>query len=132
MQKMLAAELERQARLKAQLPIEWGNEEALFENYRLLQFFDTLALYFQLTHPAEHVSTPFKNIPNGRGLDHTLTIEPNSSGEYVLTPWPFSTPELTLTTEGRYLTPQPQGTDFKNIFADTAKEEQTYKLTKDP
>ncbi|HNB51825.1 MAG TPA: DUF3891 family protein [Anaerolineales bacterium] len=130
MLKMLGQELERQGRLKKQLPEAWVAEENLFANYKLLQFFDTLALYFQLSHSKDRVPTSFKNVPDGRWHDLTLTITPNPDGTYTLAPWPFSTPELTLTTEGRYLTPQPQGTDFKKIFEVTPKETQQYRLVK--
>ncbi len=130
MLKMLGQELERQALLKRQLPAPWVAEENLFANYKLLQFFDTLALYFQLCHPQDRTSTTFKNVPDGRWHDLTLTIEPTPDGTYTLFPWPFSTPDLTLTTEGRYLTPQPEGTDFKKIFEDTPKQTQQYRLVK--
>ena len=130
---MLNAELERQARLKAQLSstaesATWVEEAALMNNYKLLQFFDTLSLYFHMTHAEARGESKFLHIPDGKGTDHTLTIKPAGDGAYALTPFPFKGSEITVSVEGRYLTAQPQGTDFKPIFDSTAKEKQTYKI----
>lgn len=133
---MLAAELERQARLKAALAADpatqpWIAEDALFANYKLLQFFDTLGLYFHMTGGAERAPAVFRNVPDGRGADHTVTITPQADGSYQLTPWPFTGDSLEFFVEGRYLSPQPARTDFQQIFAETPKERQTYLLTAD-
>ena len=55
---MLAYEEARQARLKAALAAEeathdWVEERHLFQNYKQLQFFDTMSLYFHLRHAGE-------------------------------------------------------------------------------
>jgi hypothetical protein len=133
---MLAAELERQARLKAALAAgpaaqPWIEEAALFANYKLLQFFDTLGLYFHTTCAAERLPALFRNVPDGRGRDHTVTITPQADSSYRLTPWLFADDSLEFFVEGRYLTPQPAGTDFQQIFTETPKERQTYRLTAD-
>lgn len=130
---MLNAELERQARLKSQLSSKaesaaWVEEAALMNNYKLLQFFDTLSLYFHMTNVENRGESKFLNVPDGKGTDHTLTIKPTGDGSYALTPFPFKGSEITVSVEGRYLTAQPQGTDFKPIFESTAKESQTYKI----
>jgi hypothetical protein len=129
---MLTAELERQARLKDQLSSKaeaaaWTEEAALMNNYKLLQFFDTLSLYFHMTHTEGRGESKFLNVPDGKGADHTLTIKPVGDA-YALTPFPFNANEITVSVEGRYLTPQPQGTDFKLIFESTQKEKQVYKI----
>ncbi len=54
---MLAGELERQKRLKAEIANDpetssWLDERHVFQNYKQLQFVDTLALYFNRTHPS--------------------------------------------------------------------------------
>src|ERR671928_214790 len=59
--RMLEAELERQARLKAELAkdpeaAKWVEDEHLFQNYRQLQFFDTFALYFNRDHERARAS----------------------------------------------------------------------------
>ena len=132
---MLNAELERQDRLKKQLSSEaesaaWVEEAALMNNYKLLQFFDTLSLYFHMTHTAGRAESKFLHVPDGKGTDHTLTINPTGDGAYALSPFPFAGDSLEVSVKGRYLTSQPQGTDFKPIFDSTAKEKQTYKLVK--
>jgi len=132
---MLTAELERQARLKDQLSSKaesaaWVEEAALMNNYKLLQFFDTLSLYFHMTHTEGRGESKFLHVPDGKGTDHTLTIKPAGDGAYVLAPFPFKSDSIEISVEGRYLTAQPQGTDFKPIFDNTAKEKQVYKIVK--
>ena len=130
---MLDAELERQARLKKQLASNaesaaWVEEAALMNNYKLLQFFDTLSLYFHMTHAEGCGESKFLHVPDGNGPDHTLTIKPINDGAYALAPFPFKEAEITISVDGRSLTSQPQGTDFKPIFESTAKEKQIYKI----
>jgi hypothetical protein len=129
---MLNAELERQTRLKSQLTSKpesaaWVEEAALMNNYKLLQFFDTLSLYFHMTPADARGESKFLHVPDGKGTDHTLVIKPAGDGAYALAPFPFKG-EVTVSVEGRYLTSQPQGTDFKPIFESTPKEKQIYKI----
>lgn len=126
---MLANELARQARLKQQLPPDWAVDAFLFHHYKLLQFFDTLALYFQTTHAEVRGEAQFHNVPRGIGDDVTLTITPKSPSEYVLSPWPFSAETLPFTTQGRYLTSQPSGTNLAEVAEGTPLAEQTVILT---
>ena len=130
---MLNAELERQARLKDQLSanaetVAWVEEAALMNNYKLLQFFDTLSLYFHMTHTEGRGESKFLNVPDSKGKDLTLEIKPTGDGAYALAPFPFKGDAIEVSVEGRYLTAQPQGTDFKPIFDSTPKEKQAYKI----
>lgn len=132
---MLADELTRQARLKTDLATDsvssaWIQEDALFNNYKLLQFFDTLSLYFHTTHKEARNEVTFLNVPDGKGSNQTLTISPVENEAYVLSPWCFDSESIEVFAEGRYITPQPQGADFKSIFESTSKEKQIYKLVK--
>jgi hypothetical protein len=134
-QEMLENELTRQTRLKAQLAADpataaWVEESALFINYKLLQFFDTLALYFHMTHAEARSESKFLNVPDGRGGNHTLTITPRPDGAYALAPFPFSGDSLEINVEGRYIAPQPPGADFNPIFENTPKEKQVYRLVR--
>jgi hypothetical protein len=134
-QEMLENELARQSRLKAQLAANpataaWAEESALFTNYKLLQFFDTLALYFHITHAEGRKEAKFLNVPDGRGGDHTLTITPRADGAYSLDPFPFPGDSLEISVEGRYIAPQPPGTDFRPVFAAMLKEKQVYRLVR--
>jgi hypothetical protein len=131
---MLIRELERQNRLKEILrsdPVSmpWVEDQALLDNYKLLQFFDTLALYFQTTHPESRTKGRFLNVPDGKRRDHTISISPRSDGTYVLTPWVFATATLEIFVEGRYIAPQPPGTNLKVLFESTPKQKQFYRLT---
>ena len=130
---LLAAELARQARLRHLLEINpatkaWVEQDALFTNYKLLQFFDTLALYFHLTHGERRKEGHFLNVPTGRGLDKTVTITPQEDGTYCLIPWCFPGDSLEVWVEGRYMTQHPAGTNLKPIFEATAKVKQIYRL----
>ena len=132
-QEMLENELARQIRIKEDLGASaetsaWLKENQLFTHYKLLQFFDTLGLYFQITHATDRTETQFLNVPDGKGNDHTITISPLENGMYSLTPFPFKGEILEITTEGRYLSPQPEGTDFKTMVKTIAKEQQTYQM----
>merc|ERR550537_1456277 len=66
--KFLEAEAGRQERLIAQLEADpetaaWVEHGALWTNYRALQFFDTLALYFNLDAPEQRGTTEFPKVP---------------------------------------------------------------------
>lgn len=107
--RMLAGEKARQARLTEQLKADpstaaWVDEQVVFHNYKLLQFFDTLALYFHTTHPTLRGEAQFKNVPRGVGDDVMVTITPLGDEVYRVTPFPFSG-EVTFTTHGRYMKP---------------------------
>lgn len=123
---MLNAELERQSRLKAHL-LEL-NEAQIFSYYKLLQFFDTLALYFHTTPAEARKETHFKNVPRSVGEDVTVTITPQANGSYTLAPYPFAQPEVRVFGEGRYLTPQPEGADLVTVMKATPKVKQEYIL----
>lgn len=127
---MLANELARQDRLKQQLAPEWATESFLFHNYKLLQFFDTLALYFQTTHASERREATFENVPRAVGDDVALTIRPKSNGDYTLAPWPFSADALTFNTQGRYMQPQPIGANLAALAAEAPLSYQPVVLTR--
>jgi hypothetical protein len=93
--KMLNGELERQKRLKAELEADpesrnWVDERKVFQNYKALQFLDTLALYFNRIHPSERVEQVFENVPVSRERDVTVTIRPAGTNTYHLSPFPFA------------------------------------------
>lgn len=120
---MLDGELARQERLKQQLAAlpqmaSYVQPDYLFHNYKLLQFFDTLALYFQMTHTAARGEAQFLNVPRAVGEDVTLTIRQLADGTYSVTPYPFREAELTLHYQGYQMTPQPPGTDLQAVIAE--------------
>jgi hypothetical protein len=113
-EKILSSEEERQNRLKAELRTDpdtahWADEDFYMPNYKLLQFFDLLALYFHLTHPSQHTETSFQQVPMQPSESTTITLKPVTNGYYSLSPYPFALKEVEVTTEGRYLMPLREG-----------------------
>jgi len=108
--KMLEGELARQERLKKELAAdpdtrEWVEQTHLVQNYKQLQFFDTLALYFNLRHAGEHEEETYAYVPMGRDTDSKVTLAPLGDGVYSLDPFPFAGDGLEVRSKGRYMTP---------------------------
>lgn len=123
---MLDAELARQERLKAELAAApetaaWVEEAHLFQNYKQLQFFDTMALYFNCAHEGARGPTVFEHVPCNAHEDLDIAIEPRGDGVYALTPWPFGEDDLEFSFEGRFMTPAAD-------FAATPTSSQTLRL----
>ncbi len=109
--KMLNGEIDRQKRLKAELSQDpqaaaWITERKLFQNYKALQFIDTLALYFNRIHSAERVEQVFENVPMTSETDVTITIRPADKRTYSLSPFPFAAEGGEFAFSGRPLTPE--------------------------
>lgn len=107
---MLAHELERQAALKAELArspetAAWIAEDRLFQNYKLLQFCDLLAIYFNYVHPDLRAEQTFTHVPKSRGEDTTITIQPRGDSTYALSPFPFACDGAEFAFPGRPITP---------------------------
>ena len=108
--KMLNGELERQQRLKAAVSDDPEtaarlDERMLFQNYKQLQFIDTLALYFNRIHPSERTTQDFENVPINAKEDVTVTIEPLDAGVYALSPFPFAASGAEFAYAGRLIEP---------------------------
>ena len=104
---LLDGEVTRQERLKAELGANpetagWVEERRLFRNYKLLQFFDTLALYFNLRHTSEHAEQVFVHVPKSDTVDVDVTLCPIGNDRYTLAPFPFAGNHLETRSEGRY------------------------------
>ena len=80
----------------------WIEEHNLFRNYKLLQFFDTLALYFNMRHYSEHTEETFVHVPKTVDLDVDITIRPTGDRHYSITPFPFKGDKLEVSCDGRY------------------------------
>jgi hypothetical protein len=108
---MLAGELARQARIKAELAKDaetaaWLDEPHLFQNYKQLQFCDTLALYFNRVHTAARLEQAFEHVPLNANEDVTVTIRPRGDGVYVLSPFPFAASGAEFAFAGRMIAPR--------------------------
>jgi hypothetical protein len=107
---MLDAELARQDRIKATLASDpefskWIEESHLFQNYKQLQFCDTLALYFNIRHESERQVEVFSHVPKSADDDVSVTVSPMGNGTYGFDPFPFSGDRLEVACGGRYMKP---------------------------
>lgn len=94
-ERMLADEINRQEQLKLELAkntetAAWLDERKLFQNYKQLQFIDTLALYFNRIHPNSRIEQTFEHVPLNCEEDVTVSIRPIETGVYALSPFPFA------------------------------------------
>jgi Protein of unknown function (DUF3891) len=108
--KMLNGELDRQKRLKAELAQDldardWLDDRKVFQNYKILQFIDTLALYFNRIHPSERVEQEFENVPLSHEHDVTVTIRPAGANTYELSPFPLAVNGAEFAFCGRRISP---------------------------
>jgi hypothetical protein len=109
-QAMLTGELLRQERLKAEIAKHpewraWLDDKHLFQNYKQLQFFDTLALYFNRVHEGARGEQVFTHVPRSAAADADIRIRPLGAAVYGLDPYPFGKTELEVSFRGRYLAP---------------------------
>lgn len=111
---MLDGELARQENLKAALADDpdtagWIEENHLFQNYKQLQFFDTMALYFNCCHEGAREETEFEHVPRNADADETIAVRPEGDGVYGVSPYPFAEDGLEVSFTGRYMTPGAAG-----------------------
>lgn len=119
---ILKGEEDRQERLKAELSADpetkgWVEEHRLFSNYKLLQFCDTLALYFNLRHETEREPEVYTHVPETPASDTSVTVTPRGDGVYSFAPFPFAGDELVVRSRGRYLEPLANGDDPGDLGA---------------
>jgi len=105
---ILKDELARQERLKQQLAADpetsaWIEEGNLFRNYKLLQFCDTLALYFNLRHQSDRAVEVYVHIPETVTSDTNVTVRPVGDNTYAFDPFPFAGDALEVRCQGRYV-----------------------------
>lgn len=126
---MLAIEVDRQQRIKSELQDSNLVEEAvLFHNYKLLQFFDTLALYIQTLPPSQVGESQFLHVPRAVGDDVTVTAKHDGNHVISLSPWVFDVPSFEVRTKGRMMTPiSPDEADnLPDLFSQTPLTIQSY------
>ena len=107
-QDMLDQEAKRQDRLKASLAAdpatcEWVEERMLFHNYKLLQFFDTLGLYFCMEHGSERKESSFLNVPRSVENDVTIKVTPINESTYRVNPFPFADNPFEISLPGTFV-----------------------------
>ncbi len=135
---MLAGEIARQQQIRAALAADpvtapWVEETRLVQNYKLLQFFDTLALYFNLRHESDRGIETYVHVPRDAETDASVTLTPVGGGVYALDPFPFAGDRVEAVCSGRYLFPYRSGeapVDLAAALADRPTERQIYTLVK--
>lgn len=130
---MLAGERARQDRLRAALAADpstagWVADDVVMHNYQLLQLFDTLALYFNCAPDQARATARFPRVPLRRGEEATLTVTRIAPHTYQVAPYPFATSPCVITCAGRWLAPQPEGTDMTDALADAPGDVETITL----
>jgi hypothetical protein len=137
-QTMLAAEVERQGRLKQVLAAapatrHLADEKQIMKNYKQLQFFDTLALFFQLYHAQERGDEVFIHVPKNAEADATIKLNKVNERTYSLDPFPFKSDALELVCRGRYAYPFPPDrlpADVGPVLYALPTQAQTYQIVR--
>ena len=134
---MLNEEHARQERLKSALAANpesaaWIDEAHLFQNYKQLQFFDTLALYFNCVHEDDRQAACYAHIPMSATVDATIEITPLGNSTYAFDPYPFDTDNLELEFAGRYLAPASEGSDVRAALSEAPVTHQRIRLCRMP
>jgi Protein of unknown function (DUF3891) len=134
-ERMLDGELARQKRLKAEVAKDSRlsdrlEEKKLFQNYKQLQFIDTLALYFNRIHPSERGSQTFEHVPRSVAQDASVTIQPRESGIYELSPFPFAADDAEYAFAGRRLRPCQNGAggSWQKVLKEAPTEWERFRL----
>mgnify|MGYP001812384125 CR=1 FL=1 len=135
--RMLDGEIGRQNQLRDALSgdsatASWIEESHVLQNYKQLQFFDTLALYFNCTHAEARETTTFSHVPMDGERDVDVTIQPLGDDLYALSPYPFNESEVEFTYHGRYLEPCNDGTDVRAPLAAAPAQTQSIRLSSNP
>lgn len=134
-EKMMDDQLVRQERLKATLARDpetapWIEEKHLLQNYKQLQFFDLVGLYFHLTHPTLRKSDTIPGVPMSKDRDTPVTITPVDERTYRFAPFPFAKDGMEIDFEGRWFAPlaNPQGVDAKKAIYSLPVAKQTLRF----
>ena len=136
--RMLGGEIARQERIRETLAADpetaaWVEEAHIVQNYKQLQFFDTLALYFNLRHETDRGVETLTCVPRDAATDAEVTVTPKGGGVYALDPFPFAGDRLETACSGRYLAACDEGAapeDLAATLAGLPTETQTYTLVK--
>jgi Protein of unknown function (DUF3891) len=106
----------------------WLEEKHLFQNYKQLQFFDTLALYFNRVHPNERVEQKFEHVPLNTGQDVSITVRPREPGVYELSPFPFAANFAEFAFAGRLIEPHQGHAGWSSVLRETPTAWERFRL----
>ena len=130
---VLLKEKSRQVLLKNQLIKDsetagWIEEKNLLQNYKQLQFFDTLALYFNCSSEESRSNISFSHVPESGVKDVTVNLRPIGLNRYQLRPYPFNESCIELFFCGRYMSPTKDEDSLRKIWQATPVERQNILL----
>ncbi len=130
---MLAGELARQQKLKTRLAADpttaaWVEDAHLFQNYKQLQFFDTLALYFNCTPEGARTESVLLHVPMSAAADTEIKIRPVGPSTYAFDPFPFDQDGISVSFNGRYLAPIATGDSVREALERIPTSTQTVRL----
>jgi len=136
-ERMLERELARQKRLKAEVGKDAKladrlEERRLFQNYKQLQFLDTLALYFNRIHPNERGEQIFEHVPRSADDDAVVTIRPVEPNVYGLSPFPFAAVGGEFAFAGRRIAPHAGNANggWQKVLKKTPTEWERFRLVR--
>jgi hypothetical protein len=134
-ERMLTGEIDRQTKLKAEIAknpeiADWIEEGHLFQNYKQLQFFDTLALYFNRTHPDQRDKLEYERVPLNAQQDVRVTIRPREPGVYEVSPYPFAANGAEFAYAGRLIEPHQhqKGSGWPSVLRITPTQWESFRL----
>lgn len=118
-----------ETQLKQDLNTQHWLQRYLWQNYRQLQFFDTLSLYFNCTCESQRQPETFTQVPTSATTAQTVTIEPVNNNQYRMTPFPFKQQTVSLRFKGQYLMPaKREQPELCQALADSPVGEQVVQL----
>ena len=77
--------------------------------YKRLQFFNTLAPYFNRIHDRAREKAVFPDVSMSADRNVDVTVTPMSKDRYEMSPWPFYGESLRVLLEARYMQPATSG-----------------------
>jgi hypothetical protein len=130
---MLAAVRRREAELRAGLEADpefraYVAPDKLMQNYKLLQLFDTLSLYFNECVGRDGEPTRFLHVPFDASRDGPLQLTPLAHKTYRLAPFPFAGNELVVRLKSYTVPVLDQDVDYRKVFAETPATTETITL----
>ena len=118
---MLNGELDRQATLKAELGghsdfSEYLREPVLMQNYKALQFWDTLSLYFNAELSDAGETTTFLNVPRSSRSDCRVELKALGGSRYQLSPNPLGPKEVQLQQKSYVIDKSDVDLDYSEVL----------------
>lgn len=135
--RMLDGEIARQMGLKTHLAgatrtAPWIAEDNLVAAYKLMEFCDTLALWWQMTHHSLRQTARFSHVPTGDGHDLTVEVTPTGPCSARIAPYPFARPAVSVRCEVRAMAPAASDGAFTAALADAPFQEEHFVFTARP